>query len=480
MTMQDCLTLEDRIAIDDVGDRVSGGDTVSIEDGLRHAFELAGEMVELERREPLRPHRRPEELLADLDLALRREGQAMPAVLDSLRQLYCETTKIGSSRFFNQLFGGRDPVATLAEILTAVANNPMYTYKAAGAQVLVEREVLRHMASRAGFEGGEGMFAPGGSLSNLAALVLARNEAVAGAGEDGLGAGRFRVYTSEEGHYSLDRAMGILGLGRRNLCKVPADEAGRMDARELRRAIGADLAAGARPVMINATAGTTQLAAFDPLLEIAEVASDLGVWMHVDGAYGGSVLLSRRHRHLLDGCELADSLTWDAHKVMGVPLTCSALLIRRPGLLQRHLGEQAGYLFQGDGVDFDPGSRSLQCGRRNDALKLWAAWRFHGDDGYARRVDRLFELASAAADRIEADPGLRLYRRPESFNVCFQVVGCSSIEICERLEREERLLVGYARLHGEEWIRLVCVNADLDETGLDTFFDEVEAISSTQ
>ncbi|MCP3957190.1 MAG: glutamate decarboxylase [bacterium] len=451
---------------------------MTMRDSLRHAFELATEMVDLERRAPLREHRQPEELLAELDLTLCGEGQPMPALLDSLRQLYRETPRIASSRFFNQLFGGRDPVATLAEILTVVANNPMYTYKAGGAQVLVEREVLRHMASKAGFEGGDGMFSPGGSLSNLAALVVARNEALEGAREDGLGAGRFRAYTSREGHYSLRRAMGILGLGRNNLCMVPTDEGGRMDAVALRREIETDLSAGVRPVMINATAGTTQLGAFDPLPEIAEVASEHGIWMHVDAAYGGSVLLSPRHRRLLDGCELADSLTWDAHKIMGVPLTCSTLLMRRPGLLAKHLDESAGYLFQGDDDEFNPGVRSLQCGRRNDALKLWAAWRFHGDRGYAHRIDRLFALAASAADRIEADPDLRLFRHPESLNICFQVTGCSASEICERLEREGRLLVGYARLQGENWIRLVCVNGDLDEAGLDIFFGEVKAVAA--
>ena len=450
---------------------------MTIQDRLRDALELATELVEFEEQAPLRQYRQPEELLSELDLALRPEGLAIEPLLASLRRLYRETPRIGSSRFFNQLFAGRDPVATLAEILAVVANNPMYTYKAGGAQVLVEREVLRHMAAKAGFGDGEGMFSPGGSLSNLAALVLARNEALEGARDAGLGNRRCHVYTSQEGHYSIRRAMGILGLGRRNLQQVATDRAGRMDARALRRTIRADLDAGARPLMINATAGTTSLGAFDPLFEIAEVASEHRIWMHVDGAYGGSALLSVRHRHLLDGCELADSMTWDAHKMLAVPLTCSILLVRHRGLLEKHFNEPADYLFQGDDDDYNPGTRSMQCGRRNDALKLWAAWRFHGDRGYARRIDRLFALAARAAQRIEADPELRLCRRPESLNVCFQVIGRSTAEICDRLEREGRLLVGYVRWQDQDWIRLVCVNPDLDEADLETFFHQVKAVA---
>lgn len=447
---------------------------------LRAAFELAADFLDSEQRSPVREHRGPEELGRELDLGLRREGAAAGEVFASLRQLLAATPRIASRRFFNQLFGGRDAVATAAELMTVLANTPMHTFKAAGAQVLVEQAVIAHMAQTVGFADGEGMFTAGGSMSNLAALVVARNAAIPEAREEGLGGdgrgGRITVYTSAEGHFSITRGMGIVGLGRRNVRTVAIDARGRMDASELRRMLATDAASGARPMLINATAGTTVLGAFDPLREIAAVAREHRVWLHVDAAYGGSVLLSPRHRALLDGCELADSFSWDAHKAMGVPLNCSLLLLRRRGQLETHFGESADYLFQSH-REFNPAQRSMQCARRNDALKLWAAWRHHGDEGYARRIDKLFALARYAAERIAADPDLRLCRRPESFNVCFVVTGCSSVELCERLEREERLVLSHVQVAGERALRLVCVNADLTEADIDTFFRQVKLVA---
>src|SRR5690606_15494221 len=131
---------------------------------------------------------------------------------------------------------------------------------------------------------------------------------------------------SAASHYSIRKAAGLAGLGRDGVRTVPVDAEGRMEPEALARMIEEDRATGVVPVMINATAGTTVLGAFDPLPAIADVAERARVWLHVDAAYGGSILLSPRHRGLLAGCERADSLTWDAHKLLNVPLTCSALL----------------------------------------------------------------------------------------------------------------------------------------------------------
>ncbi len=446
-------------------------------DVLQDAFALAAELIDLEEASPVREYLGPEELEGELDLGLRREGADLESVLASLRPLFAATPRLASRRFFNQLYAGRDVAATVAEMLSALWNTPMPTFKAAGAQLLVEREVQRHMAAKVGFEDGEGTFTPGGSLSNLVAIVLARNEAIAGAREDGLPAGDFRVYTSAASHYSIAKGVSLAGLGRSCLRQVPVDADGRMDVAALARMISDDERDGAVPVMINATAGTTVLGAFDALREIARVASDHGVWLHVDGAWGGSVLLSESHRHLLDGSELVDSFTWDAHKMMIMPVNCSLLLVRQRGLLEKHLGESAGYLYQTHDA-YNPAQRSIQCGRRNDALKLWAAWRHHGDAGYARRIDHLFRLAERAVEIIEADPELRLVRRPPSLNVCFEVAGRSSAEISDLLARESRAVVSHVPLDGRRVIRLICVNPDLDEADIEVFFREVKAVAA--
>jgi glutamate/tyrosine decarboxylase-like PLP-dependent enzyme len=446
-----------------------------IQDCLEIAFDLVRDFIAAEDRQI--PYLEPGELRARLDLSLRQQPRPLREAVENLSRVLAATPSSASHRFFNQVYGGRDAVATMAELVSVVANVQMHTYKVAGPHVLIEQEVLERMSRRVGYEDGEGMFTPGGSLANMVAMIVARNEAVAGGRDQGLSAaGRLTVYSSVEGHYSIGKNMGMLGLGRHNLRQVPADEDGRMDVAALAHTIAADVAAGARPVMINATAGTTVLGAFDPLVEIAAVARRHGVWLHVDGALGGSVLLSDAHKHLAAGTELSDSFTWSAHKMMGMPLLCAAVLVKRRGLLAESFHNQAAeYLFQVDTDELNPGTRSMQCGRRNDALKLWCAWQVYGDQGYDVRIRRLFELTRKAVELVEEDPDLILSRRPQSINVCFEVAGKSSAEICERLHRDGREMVGHGVVAGRRVIRLVCVNPDITEDDLRTFFREVKA-----
>ncbi len=410
-------------------------------------------------------------------LRLQDQGREFEQVLEALRQVVLGTPSSASPRFFNQLFGGREPVATLAEILTTLTNTSMYTYKVAGPQILIEREVLARMASKVGFGDGEGIFVPGGSMANMVAMVIARNEAVEGLREHGVGAATMVAYTSDHGHYSTRKNAGLTGIGRGNLKEVATNSAGRMDVKHLRRLIRQDRAAGRLPFFINATAGTTVLGAFDPIRKIADVASDEGIWLHVDGALGGSVLLSERHRDLLVGSECADSFSWNAHKMMGVPLSCSVVLLKEKGLLSKSFNESASYLFQADEDELNPGTRSLQCGRRNDALKLWAAWLYHGDEGYGARVDRLFDLAGYAVSQIDDDPDLVLTTVPQSINVCFEVRGRSTAAICECLDAEARLKISHGVVFGRRIIRLVCINPDLDEADIDRVFEEIKTVA---
>ena len=441
---------------------------------LERAFEIALAQIDNEVDLPRRADSTPERLHEELVIAIDPRGVSFDEVIGKLRRILAETPSPASPRFFNQLFGGRDPIAVVAEMLTPLTNTSMYTYKVAGPQVLVEREVLARMAAKIGFAGGEGSLSPGSSLASLTAMLIARNEAVGEARDNGLDGEKLTVYTSADGHYSIRKAAGILGLGRANVRQIEVDEGGRMRVAVLESALARDLEKGHRPILINATAGTTVAGAFDPIAEIADVANAHGIWLNIDGALGGSVVLSERHRHLVAGAERADSYVWNAHKMMGVPLSCSALLLAREGLLARHLGESADYLFQSEADELNPGRRSIQCGRRNDALKLWAAWQLHGDRGYEARIDRIFDLARHVASRIEADPELDLVMPPESINVCFEVVGRSSAAICERLDDKGRLLIGHGEVNGRRAIRLVCVNPDLDRSELDAALDEIK------
>lgn len=429
--------------------------------------------LESEAEAPTLAREEAEDLARSLALAIPRHGVGREGALRLLEEVGRRTPRTATRGFFNQLFGGRSGTAVVGEVLSVLANNSMYTYKAAGPHVLIERALIRHMGRLMGLDDCEGVVAPGGSLSNLTGMLVARDWACEGAGDRGLGDRVACVYTSEDSHYSVPKAAAMLGIGREHVRWIEVDERGRMRVDLLRAAIERDRAAGLVPCMINATAGTTVPGAFDPIREIAGVARDLGVWLHVDAAFGGSVVLSERRRHLLDGVASADSIAWDAHKMMGVPLTCSVVLFRERGRAAQSLSENAEYLFQQDDDELNPGTRSLQCGRRNDALKLWALWQEIGDEGFAARIERLFSLCAHGRAIVEADERLRLSIEPMSVTLCFEVEGRDSAWICRELDRIGRLKVGYGVVQGRRVIRMVFVNADLDERDIDEAFEAI-------
>jgi sulfinoalanine decarboxylase/sulfinoalanine decarboxylase/aspartate 1-decarboxylase len=286
-------------------------------------------------------------------------------------------------------------------------------------------------------------------------------------------------YVSELGHYSTVKNAGILGIGRNNVRRIAVDDHGRMRTEALRAALVQDVAEGCVPCAIVATMGTTVLGEFDPLREIAAVAREFDVWLHADGAYGGTLLLHPEGRKLLDGLELADSLTWNAHKAMGIPLTCSVLLTRERHAVRDILNEDADYLYQADDDLLNPGTRSLQCGRRNDAFKLWSAWLHMGDEGWAARIERLLHLARYAAKQVDSDPDMTLCQAPAYTNICFKVKGLDAVEACTALHQSGHALVGYGQVRGEEVFRLVTVNPDLQESELDDLFQAIRQLRAS-
>lgn len=445
---------------------------------VQQTLDLVRTHTRLDDETPVRPYTSPESLRDSLSIELDGEPHTFDDVSETLAALLTSTPSTTSSRFFNQLFAGRDEVATMADVLAVIANTPMYTFKAGGPQVLLERACINRMAAKVGFAPGDGIFTPGGSLSNLAAMIIARNESFEGSREAGLPGVRPIVYTSEECHYSVRKGAGMAGIGRCNVRFVPTDEHARMDVDALRSMIAEDKAAGCVPVMINATAGTTVQGAFDPIDAIADIAQEFGIWLHVDAAWGGAVLLCESKRHFMAGAERADSVTWDAHKLMGAPLTSAVLLTREVGVCKRHFDEAASYLYQEDDDDLNPGRSSLQCGRRNDALKLWAAWKHKGDEGYDALVRHCYALAQHTAERVRRDPGMTLSHDPQYVNVCFEVDGKSSERICVELGRQQKAKVGYGVVNDRKTVRMVYANDRVTTDDIDALLDDIREIAA--
>lgn len=409
-----------------------------------------------------------------LDLSLSHEGTDMDSFKKSLKDLVLATPRTATNAFFNQLFGGRNETAVLGDLLAVILNNSMYTYKAGGPMIAIEKEIIRNITDLLGWDDkSDGTLAAGGSMTNFKGILMARDAFDPKIRHKG-GRADLVLYTSEESHYSIPKNTAFAGIGRDNVRKIPADSMGRMDVKLLRQAIIKDKSDGLHPIMVNATAGTTVLAAFDPFEEIAEVCAEYNIWMHIDGAYCGSAIFSDKYRHLLKGANLADSFTLNAHKMLGTPLSCSIIVVKDKKHLHGSFSNDASYLYQTDADDFNPGKISLQCGRRNDALKFWALWKSIGTKGLGELVDKQFHLGEVSRNYILNNPDYKLYSFDDSIGICYNYKDISARDICTALYEKSELMVGYGSFHGTEFIRFVTINYGNDEADILRYFKQVE------
>lgn len=410
-----------------------------------------------------------------LDLSLGMDGVDAEHLEKSLRDLVLATPRTATPAFFNQLFGGRQEQAILGDLLAVVLNNSMATYKAAGPQIAVEKTIISEVCKLMGWgEASGGTLGPGGSMTNLMGMLMGRDAFDAKVRHSGMN-GRMTVYTSTESHYSTPKNAAFSGIGRDNVRHIATDDRGRMNMAALRQAIVDDKAKGLNPVLINCTAGTTVLGAYDDLTAAAAVAREFDIWLHVDGAYGGSALFSERHRHLVAGADLVNSFTLNAHKMLGTPLSCSLIMVRDKANLNTTFSNDASYLYQTDHDAFNPGKTSLQCGRRNDALKFWVLWKSIGTKGLAAFVDQQFHLADLARDYVRNHPDYTDYSVDETVAVCFNYKGIPAQTLCTALYEHSQLLVGYGSFRDTTFVRLVTINGSNGDAELRAFFAKLEA-----
>jgi sulfinoalanine decarboxylase/sulfinoalanine decarboxylase/aspartate 1-decarboxylase len=452
-------------------------DIISMKEDLALFQKITEKLLKAEQEKPVLEPLAADEIFEKLDLRLEEGGIHENDLAQALEKLVLNTPRTATRQFFNQLFGGRNSKAVLGDLLAVVLNNSMYTYKVAGPMVGVEKEIIRNTSKMLGYPAqADGTIAPGGSMTNLMAMIMGRDAHNEKIKSDGVSS-KMTLYTSKESHYSIPKNAAFMGIGRKQLRYVEADRYGRMDSENLEAQIKQDLAQGLEPFFINATAGTTVMGAFDPIEPLAELAEKYKLWLHVDGAYCGPVLFSDKYKHLIKGAERADSFSYNAHKMLATPLTCSVIVAQNKKYLHDSFSNDADYLYQTDGDDYNLGKISLQCGRRNDALKFWTLWKAVGRKGLGQMVDHQFHLAEVARSYVEKHPDYTLYSYPESVGICFNYKDLPAHEICSQLYEAGELMVGFGQFREDQFIRLVSVNAGNTEEDIHTFFNKLEAFA---
>jgi aromatic-L-amino-acid decarboxylase len=397
----------------------------------------------------------------------------------------------GHPRFWGWVNSPPAVMGVVAEMLAAAMNPSV----AGGnhAAVHLERQVIRWFAGILGLpDTAMGLLVSGGSMANLTALAAARH---ARAGWDvrarGLQAGerRLAVYTSQEGHSCIRKAVELLGIGAESLRVIPVNERFEMRVDALAEAIDRDIRDGLQPIAVAASAGTVNTGAIDDLAAIARVCRERGVWFHVDGAYGAAAIVSSRGRPRLEALALADSIALDPHKWLYVPVEAGLVIARDGAALRSAFSLVPPYLrTDGDprGVGGPPwfSEFGFQQSRGFRALKVWMTLKYYGTRGYARAIDHDLDLAAYLASRIEQSRDFELMAPPSLSIVCFRVKADHrngdegrtdelNKTVLERLQLSGRAFVSSTVLNGRFVLRACVVNPLSSEADVDAMLDAV-------
>ncbi|WP_110686814.1 pyridoxal phosphate-dependent decarboxylase family protein [Salinicola aestuarinus] len=438
-------------------------------------------------RRTLDHHRRPTSGVApdelqplidaiDLDSPL----ETLDAGLDELQRLYLDhAVHFHDPHYVAHLNCPITLPSVLAEAIATPLNTAVETWDQSAGATLIEQKLIDWVGARIGLgDAADGVFTSGGTQSNLMALMIARDHACAAVADHpgnrhhGLPDNfrELRILASDVSHFSVQKAAALMGLGYDAVIPVPTDAERRMDV----EALGAILAEcerdGLKPFALVATAGTTDFGSIDPLSALASICQSRGLWLHVDAAYGGGLLLSRRYRHWLAGIEQADSVGVDFHKTFFQPVSCSACLVRERDHLQ-YVTHYADYLNPRDQAETgtpDLVNKSLQTTRRFDALKLWMTLRIQGAEALGHYLETVIGLTRETYRMLSAREAFDVLMPPALSTLLFRYAPAgieeeARIEALNRkirqiLSRRGEAVVAATRVDGRLYLKFTLLN----------------------
>jgi L-2,4-diaminobutyrate decarboxylase len=466
-------------------------------DGHRLIDALADQLAAWHAREGAAiPWRDPQEARA----AWAAEGRG--ELVADLARIAASSTALAHPRTMGHQVPPPLPGAALAELTAALINNGMAVAEMGPASTPIELAVIDWMCRKIGFTpasvdappatGATGVLTSGGSLGNLTALLAMRQ---AKAGYDAWGSGAhggppLAVIVSSDAHYSIDRALRVMGWGDGGAIRAEYDSAHRMTAASVEAALAR--ANERRVIGIVAAAGSTATGAFDPLDELADVAQKHGLWLHVDAAHGGGVALSATQRAKVKGIERADSVVWDLHKLLMMPALVTAVLFKQGGHAWEAFAQRASYLFADAKPSekwWDMATRTLECTKRAMAIEMWTALRVHGEEWFGAVVDRQAELALHLAKLVEDAPDFELALAPESNIVCYrhipdgvprdarEVLDRHNRALRERVVTDGRFYIVGTQLPAGYHLRSTIMNPLTEATDISALLDHLRVLA---
>ena len=433
------------------------------EEALQHAARLVAEAWRSFDR--FRPEEPPldERVLRLLEASLPRDPTSVHEALDDAARILDESIAQARPRYFAFIGSSGLEIGALADVLAHTYDINLAVDARAATQV--EDQAVRWAAEFVGFPAAGGAFTSGGTISNVSALAAARERAVPGSRHAGLAGTRMAIYCSSEVHYSVTRAVELLGIGSDNLRAIPLDGLRRLQPDALAREIDQDLAAGVTPVAVVATAGTTLTGAIDRIDAIADVCEPRRVWLHVDGAYGLPAASTSSRSADFEGLTRADSCSIDGHKWLYLPKACGLVLVRDADALAGAFAHEQGYLPH-QRHELHAADITLEYSRPFRALKLWLAFRAHGAAQFRDAIERnlaeaelLYRHAQASEDFevMDAPPQLSIvplrHAPPEVADL-----NAHNLALAHALQADGRVYLASALIDDEVWLRPCFVN----------------------
>ncbi len=377
---------------------------------------------------PVFPETGAAQIAEQLETTLTIEGEPLERLIEDCRAVISASRHNGHPRFFGYVASPSTPIGAFADLIASALNQNVTSWRSAPAAVQIERTVVRWLGQLIGYgEDAHGLLMSGGSMANLNALLIAhRVKAGVETSRQGLwntGA-PMTVYASDQVHFSIVKAADVLGLGREQVRLVKSTERFQFDVKSLRERLASDIQAGFRPFCVVGNAGTVNTGAVDSLAELAAIAEEYGLWLHVDGAYGALAAMDETKRSLFAGIERADSVSLDPHKWLYAPVDAGCLLFRDEARVRNAFSSnEADYIKvheQESEEAFAFWDYGVELSRRFRALKIWLMLRYYGTRRVAAAIKADNALAFELAERIRASEDFELLAPVELSICCFR------------------------------------------------------------
>ncbi len=413
-------------------------------------------------RYPVLPGIKPGDLIDALPRCGPEHGEPMSVILEDFRsKIVPAATHWNHPGFMAYFATSASGPGILGEMLAAALNMNGMLWKTSPAVVELEQVTLDWLRRWMGLPDNLfGIIFDTASTSSMHAIAAAREMAAPEVRTEGDGAGLV-LYTSEQAHSSIEKGAIAIGIGQKNVRKIPVDAEFRMRPEALSAEVDQDRASGLRPFCVVATVGTTSTTSIDPVEAIAEIAEHYGLWLHVDAAYAGVAAIAPEFQHILKGCDRADSLVTNPHKWLFTPVDVSALYTRRPEILRRAFSLVPEYLRTADHpralnyMDY-----GVPLGRRFRALKLWFVLRYYGREGIAEIIRAHIGWAQELARQIDNDDRFERMAPTPFSTVCFRRKGSDEDNraLLDRINASGEVYLSHTILHGKYCLRLAIGN----------------------